>query len=478
MLDNTVMGLSLAAALVGLTLWVWRTNRRAALVAVCHNAIWGAALVLVATNLIRYDEASPTAWAVLATALVMFNVGAVLSGFLRFRGESGPRRDPALAVPPLSLMGRRTFFILFALYFAAFVAYLAVQWARVGDIALLFDASALRDIDGISNLESTPVFIRALFYLGPILFAVLAFKEGMKEPLPVAIRLVGALVVLGTMVALLQRTNLFFSVLIWLALLATRYFGTLSSGAKEQAPDDSATKTPGANKKRTFSPIKLASIALVAVLLMFGTFQVLAVALDKNGSQALSSGNVSPALGGSGLTSFFTYFTGGVPAFLQLVDSNDPTRPPVSDRPPAGEYNPILWGASTFGPIVRFVPGLEEWNPIEPFIDMGIAINVYTWNGPIYRDFRVAGVGLAMFLAGAIISFLHAERYRSARIYWLQAVLLAGVFLSTFLSVIQWGNIVIFFYVAIFALTWKRRRSVDPSRDGESINSGKRSASS
>jgi hypothetical protein len=481
MLNSTVMGLSLAALLIALTLWVWRTNRRAALVVVCHNAIWGAALVLVATNLIRYDEASPTAWAVLTVALIMFNVGAVISGFLRFRGGSETHRDASLAmtVPPLSLMGRRTFFVLFALYIAAFFAYLAVQWARVGEFALLFDASALRDIDGVSNLEATPVAIRALFYLGPILFAVLAFKEGMKIPLPGAFRFVGALLVLGTMVALLQRTNLFFSVLIWLGLLATRHFGTVTSSAPATGPSETPTETMRPTTRRTFSPVKLVSIALVAVLLMFGTFQVLAVALDKNGSQALSSGNVSPVLANSGLTSFFTYFTGGVPAFLQLVDSNDSSRPSASDRPAAGEYNPLLLGASTFGPVVRFVPGFQEWNPIEPFIDMGIAINVYTWNGPIYRDFRVVGVGIAMFLAGAIISFLHAERYRSARIFWLQAVLLAGVFLSTFLSVIQWGNIVIFFYVAIFALTWKRRgRAVETPPLSKSTDPNTGSASS
>jgi len=201
-------------------------------------------------------------------------------------------------------------------------------------------------------------------------------------------------------------------------------------------------------------------LAIVAVLLMFGTFQVLAVTLGKNGSQALSTGNVSPVLERSGLTSIFTYYTGGVPAFLQLVDSNDESFPPdqAANLPQSGEYNPTLWGASTFGPVLRLIPRFSEWNPIEPFIDMGIAINVYTWNGPIYRDFRVVGVGLVMLLTGALISFLHAERFRSARVFWLQAALLSGVFLSTFASVTQWGNIMIVFYLAIFALTLRRIR--------------------
>ena len=463
MLNNTVMGIGLSVVLVGLTYWAWRTNPKAALVVVFHNGIWAAALLLVATNLIRYDEASPSAWAVLTVALVMFNVGAVLGRLIRFKTQTqlADPADSSPLMPSLALMGRRTFIVLMALYIAAFPAYLVVQWMRVGNVALLLNPSALRDIDGVSNLEATPVFIRAIFYLGPVLFAVLAFKEGMRNPLPVGVRIVGALFVLGTMVALLQRTNLFLSVLIWLALLATRHFGTRNTTtALVEASSGNA-------KARVLSPVKLVAIAVVAVLLMFGTFQALAVALDKNGSQAISSGNVSPVLERSGLTSVFTYFTGGVPAFLQLVDSNDASRPVESDRPAAGEYNPLLLGASTFGPVVRFVPWLEEWNPIEPFIDMGIAINVYTWNGPIYRDFRVVGVGLAMLLVGALISFLHAERYRSARIYWLQALLLAGVFLSTFLSVIQWGNIVIFFYVAIFALTWKwrKRRSTNVSNE-------------
>jgi hypothetical protein len=458
MVDNTIMGLSLASVLVALTVWVWRVNRSAALVAICHNAIWIAALILVATNLIRYDQATLSAWAVLATALLLFNVGAGLSSLISFRPrrDQAPRLDGA-ATGSLALMGRRTFSLLFALYMAAFVAYLAVQWARVGDVTLLLNPSALRDIDGVSNLESTPVVIRVVFYLGPVLFAVLAFKEGMHRPLPVLVRIAGVLVIFGTMIALLQRTNVFLSVLIWLALLVTRHFGTrpaVGSGT------DSAERTDAGSKRtRAISPTKAVAIAVVGVLLLFGTFQVVAVTLGKNGTQALSTGNVSSTLERSGLTSFFTYFTGGVPAFLQLVDSNDLSRPPVAtgNRPVSGEYNPTLWGTATLGPIVRFVPGVEQWTPIEPFIDMGIAINVYTWNGPIYRDFRVAGVAVVMLLAGALISALHANRYRSARFYWLQAALLSGVFLSTFASVTQWGNIMIAFYLSVFVFTSRWR---------------------
>lgn len=455
MLSNSVMGVALSILLVALTYWAWRSNPKAALIVVLHNGIWAVALLLVATDLIRYDEASPSAWAVLTTALVTFNVGVVLGQLFRFKPRSA-LTDPSnfhQSKPSLAIMDRRTFAVLMALYIAAFPAYFFVQWRRVGDISLLLDLSALRNIDGVSNLEATPVAIRALFYLGPILFAVLAFREGMRNPLPVAVRIAGALLVLGTMLALLQRTNLFLSVLVWLSLLATKHFASRSAA---EAPVGGGTTM---TKSRLLSPVKLVAIGVVAVLLMFGAFQALAVALDKNGSQALRSGNVSPLLESSGLTSVFTYFTGGIPAFLQLVDSNDTSRPVVSDRPAAGEFNPLLLGSSTFGPVLRVVPGLDQWNPIEPFIDMGIAINVYTWNGPIYRDFRVVGVGLAMLLTGALLSFLHAERYRSARIYWMQALLLSGVFLSTFLSVIQWGNIVIFFYVAVFALTLRRWRT-------------------
>ena len=470
MVDNTVMGLSLSLVLVALTLWVWRINRSAALVAICHNAIWVAALVLVATNLIRYDEASLSAWAVLATALVLFNVGAGLSGLITFRPRRASLADVGLLeAESLALMGRRTFYALFALYMGAFVAYLVVQWLRVGDVAMLLNPSALRDIDGVSNLESTPVFIRVIFYLGPILFAVLAFREGMRRPLPVVLRVVGALAIFATMIALLQRTNVFLSVLIWLALLVTRHFGTKAAG-RTLDPSEPISSV-AVKKTRVISPTKAVAIAVVGVLLLFGTFQVVAVTLGKNGTQALSTGNVSPALESSGLTSFFTYFTGGVPAFLQLVDSNDLNRPPVAtgNRPVSGEYNPTLWGTATLGPILRFVPGVEQWTPIEPFIDMGIAINVYTWNGPVYRDFRVAGVAVVMLLAGALISALHANRYRSARFYWLQAALLSGVFLSTFASVTQWGNIMIAFYLAVFVFTskWRPRwlRSVSGQSD-------------
>jgi len=170
-------------------------------------------------------------------------------------------------------------------------------------------------------------------------------------------------------------------------------------------------------------------------LIAFIAFQAVGGALGKTGQQALSTGAVSQPLADSHLSDPFVYYTAGTVAFLQLADSTNESWPPAN-RPGGpnivGDYNPQTWGASTFSPILKAIPGARRWDDIAPFINTGVLTNVYTWLEPFYRDFRAVGVVLGTFLLGLVISVLYRRRAKSARVFWIQAIFISSVFLATF----------------------------------------------
>jgi oligosaccharide repeat unit polymerase len=188
-------------------------------------------------------------------------------------------------------------------------------------------------------------------------------------------------------------------------------------------------------------------------------FQLLGTTLGKTGQQALSTGRVSTVLASSGLSDVYVYATAGVPAFLKLVDSSNERWPP--DRAPGGQivgdYNPQTFGAATFGPVVEVLPGAQAWNPIAPFMDIGVLTNVFTWFEFSYRDFRLAGIVMFGFTLGFVSTRMFLRRFLSARTYWIQAAFFSTIFLSTFVgkmsTSIFWVGIL---YVALAATCSKR----------------------
>ena len=449
MMSTTAWTLGLAGGLALLTWWMWRVNRRAFVVAAIHNGVWALALVMLSTGLIAYDPSSAAAWATVAVGLLAFNAGVAAIALVRPKRSaatapevpSGPRDEAAPGRGAAALMGRRTFLVLAALYVAAFVAYLWVQTARVGFNVLISDPARIRDFQGQSNLESTPLAIRIFFDLAPILFAALAYRPAIDRPFPLVGRLLGLTVIAASMLALLQRTNVFLAVLLWISLVIFGWAGP--------------SRDAGRRRRSTWARASIVVIAGGALLL--GSFQLIGTTLGKGDIQAISSGRVAPALQGSGLTAAFVYATAGVPAFTHLVDSTNPDLPPASaDHIVSGDYNPVLWGAAQFQLVARYLPGVPDWSPIEPFIDCGIATNVYTWMGPSYRDFRVPGLAIEMFLIGFVIAGLYRFRWRSPRFFWLGALGMSALFLVTFASPTQWASLEIFTIVLLLALTSPR----------------------
>lgn len=333
-------------------------------------------------------------------------------------------------------MSRRTLVVLLAIYAVAFGVYLVNIAVRFGLGALLTDPTSIRGFKDVSYLASVPFAIRVFLYLGPLLFVIFGYKAAMKNPLPLWLRAVAMILLAATMLALLQRTNLFMGILWLVAVLITQpqqrstpevTLPTVSSGGGE----------PSVRAKPRRRRVVLAIVGCVVVA--FIGFQGLAGALGKTGQQALSSGAVSAPLANSGLTSPFVYYTAGVVAFLRLVDSHNHSWPPAETDVPrtVGDYNPQTWGASTFAPVLKAIPGAQPWDAIAPFIDTAVLTNVYTWLEPYYRDFRLSGVIIAMFILGLLITSLYQRRAGSSRSFWLQGAFLSTVFLATFVTKIN-----------------------------------------
>ena len=283
----------------------------------------------------------------------------------------------------------------------------------------------------MSYLQSIPLPVRILLYLGPVLFVVFGFREALDKPFPMVVRLFAMALLATSMLALLQRTNLFMGILWLVAMLITRESSILG-GVRDRTIPELKAGAPPSRMSRTAVTVSIVFLVLSSLL----AFQVVAGFLNKNGQQALSAGTVSTELQSSGLTSPFIYYTGGTIAFLQLTDSQNASWPPPF-RPDAmaiGDYNPQTWGAATLSPVLKALPVVRPWNPIAPFIDTGVLTNVYTWLEPFYRDFRIPGVVVAMLLMGWIATRLHDRRFQSPRMFWLQGAVLSSVFLAPFVT--------------------------------------------
>lgn len=465
-MPNPVWCLLLLVLLAGMTVAVRYRFSRVLLIVVCHNVIWAGALLLIGTNLIAYKEASVWAWLTLALGLAGFNVGAMAVCWLTERRRM--HTEPASDSPASThLMNRWTLLVVAVVYAGAFGSYLLTIQLRFGILTLIADPKMIRGAHGESYLESVPFIARILLYLGPLLFVVLGYKAAVDKPLKLWVRAVGMVLLALSMLALLQRTNLFMAVLWLCAVLITQPLAASERSISVRAPAGGLrARWLGLSGPWRIGPA-LVAFGLVGLI----AFQVVGGALDKTGQEALRSGVVSAPLAKSGLVSPFQYYTSGTMGFLQLVDSNNHAWPPerIQGSILVGDYNPQTWGASTFGAVLKAIPGTPSVDPISPFIDTGVLTNVYTWLEPFYRDFRAYGVLVGSLLLGGVIALLFLRRRRSAMMFWLQSVFLSTVFLAPFITKI---NNTLFLselvYLAVLAMVYgrvlsHRRKDQQPS---------------
>ncbi|GAB3573556.1 hypothetical protein GCM10027406_02230 [Leifsonia lichenia] len=457
-MPNPVWCLILLVLLAGLTVAVRYRFRSVFLIVLCHNIVWAGALLLIGTNLIAYKEASVWAWLTLAAGLAGFNVGAMVVTWLRER--RGASTSSEEAVPAHThLMNRWTLLGVAIVYAGAFGSYLLTIQLRFGILTLITDPKMVRGAHGESYLESVPLAARILLYLGPLLFVVLGYKAAVDKPLALWLRVVGMVALALSMLALLQRTNLFMAVLWLCAVLITQ---PLAAPADGRVSDPTPARGLRGRWMALGRPWRIGAALVAFGIVGLLAFQIVGGALDKTGQQALSSGAVSEPLARSGLVSPFQYYTSGTMGFLQLVDSNNHAWPPerVQGSILVGDYNPQTWGASTFGAVLKAIPGAPSVDPISPFINTGVLTNVYTWLEPFYRDFRIYGVVVGSLLLGGVIALLYLRRRASAVMFWLQSAFLSTVFLAPFITKI---NNTLFLselvYVVLLSLLYSRVRA-------------------
>lgn len=409
--SNGLAALIVVALLVGLTVLTWFVARRAFLPVAVHNGVWAVTLTLMGSGLIAYHGASLAAWGVLVVGLAFFSVGAW--GGAALASRTARRAD--LAPRDHALLSRRTLLILSGAYVLGFGTYLWTILQRFGWETFLFQPGAIRGA-AESYLAGVPLWARVLMYAGPLLLAVLLVPGSVRNGLAWWWRIPGAALLAVSMLALLQRTNLFAGVLLAIGALLLLVYGRARN-----------VDAPRSWYRRPWMPIAVIGAIGVGALV---AFQLLAGALGKTGDVGA---NVSPVLSASGLSSPFIYLTAGAPAFLSLVDSTNGAWPPTGgSRVVYGDYNPQTFGTAFFEPILSFLPGFRTWNPVAPFADVGTLTNVYTWLEPFYRDWRVIGVALGVALIGALVAYLCATRKASATRWWLAALLVSTLFLATF----------------------------------------------
>ncbi|AWB90143.1 O-antigen polymerase [Salinibacterium hongtaonis] len=460
MMPNWAWGLCLVLLLTAITFAVNRYNKRAIAVAAFHNVIWGGAIALLGTGLIDYKEASVASWLTLSVGLVAFNVGAVLANFSSrsHRIDTGARADLSEGFSGRTeIVTRPMLAVLTAVYFAAFTIYLVLIEQRFGIATLFTDPVVIRGASDPTYLEGIPLPVRVLLYIGPFLIAIFGYKEAVRNPLPIWLRLSAVALIAVSMFALLQRTNLFVGLLLLAAVLVTKPHKK-ASGLAEPAAGVQARENLNSAKRK--GKLRLgAGVALIGVV-GFVAFQAIGGALGKEGGQALSTGAVSSTLERSGLTEPFIYYTGGVAAFLQLVDSTNYEWPPDEFEGAilVGDYNPQTWGARTFSPILKVIPGIQRWNEINPFIDTAVWTNVFTSLEPFYRDFRALGVAFGSTAVGFVIAWAYMRRFKSPRAFWLQAVLVSTLPFATFaFKLNDTLTLVCLFLVLVLTLTLSPR---------------------
>ncbi|PNI10531.1 hypothetical protein CXX84_03515 [Arthrobacter sp. AFG7.2] len=449
-MSNTLWSLAVIAVLAGFIVLGRLINRDGSRVMLWHNVVWIFVLALLATNLMAYYEASATSWLVLIVGLVAFNIAALLA----FSLSDDSKHSILVPETVAPVISRSFLYAATAIYFAAFAVYLNVISNTYGLDVLVSDPGSIRalPLDGESYLSKTPLLARLGLNLGPVLLVIYAVRSAVPIPLNIWFRVAMLAAISISMIAMLQRTNFFIAVLWYLAYLLSQRsarHGQTSGNALAASRSNRQVRNPKALLGFILGPLAL-----------FGSFQFLGNALGKAGNQDIYSGRVNDVLVSSGLADIFSYATGGIPAFLQLVESENFRRPP--ETPPGtlliGDYNPQTYGTASLGPIAELIPGVPTWDPIAPFIDVGFLTNVFTWYELPFRDFRLLGVFVYAALLGFGLTWMFIRRFKSPTIFWVQSALFSTVFLSVFIAktstVIFWTGII---FVVLTSQSLKRK---------------------
>ncbi|MDN4616391.1 oligosaccharide repeat unit polymerase [Leifsonia sp. F6_8S_P_1B] len=427
-----------------------------------HNLVWAAAMLVIGSPLVHYKTASWGPWLTLITGLVAFNVGAVVIWQLLER--RGPQRSrmqerwPLFRQNPDYLTTRPVFWTVAGLYAVGFAFYLINIQTRFGIENLVLQPTIIRKgADGVSYLESLPLPARILLYLGPLVFAMIWYTPALNKPFKPIPRVLLTIVVLLTMIAMLQRSNLFIAILLTCALYITGPLAKQTTSRRSDGFLGSVAKWWDVAPK---------GVRILGGLMLLGVvgliaFQSVGISLGKTATVEVKSGAVSSAIAKTGLASPVQYYTVGAVAFLRLVEET--------------EGQPDTYGSSTLALPLKFVPGINHEEAIRGYIDIGVRTNVYTWLEPYYRDFGYVGVLLGSLGYGLLAGWLFVTRHRSTTRLWISAAVFATVFLAPFATRLDSAlvfSIILSIGVIGFVTRWQlQRRTPAPVEDRELVES-------
>lgn len=357
---------TLAIVLIFFTAYLYSIRSTTFYAVLLHNSSWTIGLAVYASGLIRYDELSLAAWSILGMAIAAFNGAALLS--LR---SSGKANRQGITIQPVA----------YSIYLIVLLGYFAGAFLYLWQIESTYGLTALWQSPEQIRAEATylaqlPQYAKALFYLGPLAMVLTAFPEFVNGRTSRRRNYLLLGVLAASQLIVLQRTNLFISVVWVVGILLVK------AASRERVTED-----------RTHTFKKIASAVVVSAV-SFAAFQLVAVGLGKTeGSSRSITGVVNENFQASPLFSPAHYAAGGISAFGFLYD-NGIDLWPLAGRSVEreGAFDPQTWGSATAGSLNAILPIEPEWDEIAPFVYTPLRTNVYTFIEPWYRDFRVLGV--------------------------------------------------------------------------------------
>lgn len=393
-----------------------RSSRSKFLVLAAHNIPWAVALIIWMSGLIRYNPVSLSGLLILVAGIGSFNLGALV-GPKDY--HSHHRTDRTVLIG--RLLTRRTYLALWVAYCIGLAWYLITINRLFGVGTLLSNPASIRSYSAINYIEAFPLAGRLLFYLAPLLM-VLTLNPGFiagPGKMSRALRIGMLIFLVITQLASLQRTNLFVGIVWSITVFVVAPAPAQPSSDRLPTPENSHRLR---SRRRRRGAVRIAAACITAI----AVFQLLGGALGKTYStDPRFSPYLTSSLSRGPAGTLLIYGSSGVAAFLDLTQSRNHNWPPNETPPIVGDYNPLTLGAATFSTVAKAIPLFKPWPEIDPFVNVPIPTNVYTWLDPWYRDFRAPGVLLFAFLAGFAASALLRMRTDTVR-----ARLIGGLALS------------------------------------------------
>lgn len=383
--DLLAAGVALAAATV---LVGTRMRDRRIIPLVAHNGPWAVGLVIAGSGLIRYERMPASGLGLISVAIVTFNLGIVAARRLDTRLGS---RSADVEGGPLSL---RAYLALALGFLLGFASLLATIQRLFGLSVLLTDAHRIRAYSDVQYLVEFPLWGKLLFYLGPLVVTLTANPTMVRGLGRLRLPWRGAIIalVLLAQAASLQRTNIFVSVLLALAVYAYR------EGADRR------------HAKRLI--VSGTAVALVCLVAFVG------IGIGVGKTSTVQSGDqkyLADSIRGREGSQLLLYASSGIVAFGHLTQSHNDAWPEKGARgvDTLGDYNPQTWGAASFASVLKLVPISRPWPEVEPFTKVPVLTNVYTWLSPWYRDFRLPGLVVFPFAVALVAGTAALRSHRS-----------------------------------------------------------------